>query len=30
LKDPDMAIKMVGKPAAIPATMEAVLEAMGQ
>ncbi len=29
LKDPDRAVKIVGEPAAIPATMEAVLEAMG-
>ena len=29
LKDPDRAVKMVGEPSAIPATMEAVLEAMG-
>lgn len=28
LKDPDRAVKMVGKPSAIPATTEAVLEAM--
>ena len=29
LKDPDRAVKMVGEPSAIPATMEAVVEAMG-
>lgn len=29
LKDPDRAVKMVGEPTKIPATMEAVLEAMG-
>ena len=29
LKDPDRAIKMVGEPATLPATMEAVLKAMG-
>ena len=29
LKDPDRAVEMVGEPSAIPATMEAVLEAMG-
>lgn len=29
LKDPDRAVKIVGEPAAIPATMEAVLDAIG-
>lgn len=29
LKDPDRAIKTVGEPAAVPAAMDAVLEAMG-
>lgn len=29
LKDPDRAVKMVGEPSKVPATMEAVFEAMG-